>query len=354
VVNTVVFLWISAAPATTISHVGDARADAGPPSREALSTLADFGRARGLTFVSAAPSDARADRPLGSSADDALIVDAIESELEQARTALSALEEASASARLTRVESQLLSHPHLPQATFLMGECLALKSQAAREQSPALATALEARRAALEGPRALAFGAPSSPPAEPASSALDVSGLLPTDELELDGSALGVERRVSLPPGLHHARVWRRGRLAFASFVELAPDQSTLALDVPRLTPCSREDFADTSADVTPRGIACARWAKVREEPAGVGVALCEHERCSAFVHWQRRPAAPFAPIPVERERGLPTWATFTIAGTAALLATGLVLWQTGAFDHGRPNAASWEYGGLNPRGLRF
>jgi len=345
VVNTVVFLWISAASAASAPSLANG---------EALSTLGDFGRARGLTFVPLARGDARADRPLGLPANDAAFVDGIEAELEQARTALSALEEASASARLTRVNGQLLAHPHLPQAAFLMGECLALQAQAARDLNPALADALEARRAAIEGPRAPAFGAPHSPARSAAPSELAVSGLGATDELEIDAASIGASRRVSLLPGLHHARVWRRGLPIYATFVEVAPEQRTLELSPPHFAACSREDLADVATDSVTRDVACARWAKVREEPSGIGVALCEHERCGAFVHWQRRATPPFAPIAIDRSRGLPTWATFTIAGATALVATGLVLWQTGAFDRGRASAASWEFEGWDRQALRF
>jgi hypothetical protein len=347
VVNTVVFLWISAESATP-----QARAASGQPSREALSTLIDFGRARGLTFAPLAAQPL--DRPLGSPADDPALVDAVEAELEQARTALSALEEAAASARLTRVERRLLAHPHLPQAAFLMGECLALQAQAAREHSPALALALEARRTALEGTRAPAFGAPLSrvPTPEPAS--VTLVGLGAEDELELDAAPLGAVRQVSLVPGLHHARVWRRGRLVFAAFLELAPQQTSLELSAPRLVACSSEDLADAAGDAPLGHVACERWARVRAEQPGIGVALCEHQHCRPFVHWQLSAASPFAPIPIDRAPALPAWATLTIAGAAALVTTGLVLWQAGAFEQGRPSAAHWEYDGLNPQALKF
>lgn len=358
-VNTVVFLWISAG------------AVAPSPDPEALSTLQDFGRARGLTFVTLAADATRPSRPLGlpnraggsaagapsisSPREDAALVDGIEAELEQARTALSTLEEASASARLIRVESQLLAHPHLPQAAFLMSECLALQAQAAREQSPARAIALEARRTALEGPRAPSFGAPILHVSLAEPRPLAVHGLGERDELELDAAAIGGTRQVLLVPGLHHARVWRRGKLVFATFFELAPEQAAVELAAPPLVACSPEDLAGAGVlHAVPEPIACSRWAKVRPEQSGIGVALCEHQRCSAFVHWERRAEPNFTAIGVENSRAIPAWATYTIAGTAALLATGLVLWQSGAFERGHPSAANWEYGGLNPQAIRF
>jgi hypothetical protein len=321
----------------------------------ALRDLNDFGAARGLGFVAA-----DAGRPLGLPANDAPLVDQLEAELEQARTALSALEESAASERLRRVEAQLLAHPHLPQAGFLMGECLALQAQAAREQEPARARALDAKRLALEGPRAAAFGDAATPASVSPPRTLELWGLGERDELELDGQAFAPSvRQVTLAPGLHHARVWRSGRPIFATFAEVNSEQTRLELLLPKLVPCSAEDLEGVprSADVAtlPRGIACQHWARVRQENQGIGVALCEQSHCGAFVHWSRRAAAPFAPIAVERSRW-PAWAGFAIAGATLALSSGLVLWQAGAFDRGQPT--TWQYGGLNPgrapQGVRF
>jgi hypothetical protein len=296
---------------------------------------------------------------MGLQANDAALVDALEAELEQARTALSALEEASAGARLSKIESLLLAHPHLPQAAFLMGECLALEAQAARELDPTHAALLDARRIALEGPRATAFGDANATAQTPASVTLDVQGLATTDTLELDGATLVDSARVTVAPGLHHARVWRGGRPIFAVFAEVAAKQAKLALDVPARVPCSAEDLEFVPRSATahrselPTDITCARWAQARDDDGGVAVALCERSHCGAFVHWHRQPAAPFAPISAERA-SFPAWAGFAIAGATAVVASGLLIWQSGALEHGHPTAATWEYGGLNPQGLRF
>ena len=230
VTNTVVFLWISAS--TVLGPPPQASAAGGvglePPPRASAAgglmtplqaeALRDFGAAHGMSLVAPVNS-----RPVGldGSYDSALVL-SLESELEQARTALSALEEAPATERLARVEADLLAHPYLPQATFLMGECLALQSQAARQNSPALAALLESRRQALEGPRALAFGETAPTSAGLATATLrQVTGLAPIDDLELDGNGLGRARQVALAAGLHHVRVHRHGRPIFATFANL-------------------------------------------------------------------------------------------------------------------------------------
>ena len=368
--NTVAFLWISAAVASLPSVAGPAPGSvrvagrspgsvqfegSGPkPSARALADLSDFGAARGLSLVPVPET-----RPSGLQANDAAMVDALEGELEQARTALSALEEASAGARLKKVHGLLLAHPHLPQAAFLMGECLALEAQAARELDPSRAAALDARRIALEGPRALAFGEAASAARTTPALALPVAGLAATDQLELDGVALADALQVSVAPGLHHARVWRDGRPIFAVFSEVTPDQQTLSLGVPPRVPCSAEDlefvprWPSAERAALPAGITCARWAQVRDDQGSVAIALCERNHCGAFVHWQRRTAAPFAPISADRA-GFPSWAGFAIAGASAVVASGLLIWQSGALTRGHPNAATWQYVGVNPQGLRF
>jgi hypothetical protein len=338
--NTVVFLWISAATAIP-SH--------------ALSDLNDLGAARGVTFLQVSGG-----RPLGLPANDPALVDQLEAELEQARTALSTLEEADGDARLHKVEADLIAHPHLPQASFLMAECLALRAQAARNANAVQAAVLDAGRLALEGPRAAAFGEAFATLPAPASITLDIKGLGALDELELDGTRLAAGvKRVTLVPGLHHARIWRADRLVFATFSQLSSEQTAYALDVPPVVPCSAEDLERVprvsagARDALPAGIACEHWARVRETGPGIAVSMCEHSRCGPFLEWQRRTTAPFTPIAVERRR-FPAWAGFAIAGASVLVASGVVLWQAGAFERGRPAAATWEFDGVNPQGLRF
>jgi len=317
---------------------------------QSLDALHDYGAARGLSFVPLASGPTG-----GLPAYDAALVDRLESELEQARTSLSALEEEAAKQRLGRIEAELVAHPHLPQVAFLMAECLALKAQAAGATPQA--TEWREQREAIEGPRALAFAeAQSGASGGHTPMPLVLEGLAAADQVELDGQeqASG-ERRVNLLPGLHHFRVLRAGRPVFAAFRTVQVVQQALTLEVPPLVPCSHDDLASVDARLLaagappPAGVACERFAIVRPESNGVSVALCGSKGCGPFVHWQRRPKpAPFAPIASDRSR-LPSWASFAIAGAGAALATSLVLWQSGALDRGQRTAGTLEYGGLNP-----
>lgn len=282
--------------------------------------------------------------------------DVIEGELMQAQAALSALEEESARERLERVRTELLAHPELPQAAFLMAECLALLARAEAARDPALAQHYWRQRAALEGARASEFGAPEWPsevPSEENAPSLRVSGLEAGDELELDGRPSPSE--VRLESGLHHARVLRQGRPIFATFVEIEEGQRELALSVPAVPACAMEDlsaFSRRSAQyATPSRVRCPRWALVREQQRGIAVALCEHGRCGAFVSWQKRSAHDFSAPEPELRAG--SWKQITLMGVATLAATALVLWQSGALDEGSRSTPVWRYGGLDPQ-LRF
>jgi len=346
---TVVFLWFSGV--TT-------------PPRALLDDLYDYGAARGATFVplSALPLSPAAQRGIDADAlplyalYDAERVDRLEAELEQARTALSTLEEQAAAERLERIETELLAHPHLPQAAFLLAECLTLKAQAQAAGAGALSSKLRLQSLVLAGPRAPAFGEALGSNHEPAPRSVAVEGLAASDELEVDGQARGARRLLTLLPGLHHVRVLRGGRLIYAAFEQLAAEQQLLTLAVPPVRACSYDDLAGVDRAVAARGarlanaVQCHHWALVRPEPGGVGIASCGREQCGPFVHWQRRPApAPFTPLVVDHSP-LPSWAGFAIAGAGAALATSFFLWQSGALDRGPRAAGTLEYRGLNPQ----
>lgn len=295
--------------------------------------------------------------PPGSSAE---FVDHVEAELEVARTALATLEEGAARARLHKLEQELIAYPNLPQAPFLMSECVALEAQVARTTNPALAVVLETKRAALEGPRAAAFGETATAHGDAAQQELTLTGIDGASGIEIDGATVAVANgraTLQLAPGIHHARVWRRDQPLFAKFFEVRAEQALVTLEPPPLVPCSAEDLAlvprAQKQAMAPPDIACPRWALVRPEPLGISVALCERSRCGAFVLWQPRASKPFTPIANEHSR-VPTWAGVALTGAALVVTSGLILWEAGAFDRGHPSADTWRYGGLNPQGIRF
>ncbi len=347
---TVVFLWISASTSLAAPHRWKANANA---NASASALVREYGAARGLNFVEL--SRGATARPYGTSS---TLADEIEAELEQAATALSALEEAAALERLARVEQALLAHPDLPQGAWLLAESMALRARAAAHTDAEGARLFEQRRAALEGPRAAPFG--ESAASEAASAIpvrIAVRGLAQADELEVDGVARSA-RDVELLPGLHQLRVLRRGRVVHAEFREITGEVRELELPVPVLAPCSADDLGALDAAalahgaVPPAGVACPRFALVRPTAQGIEVSLCTPAGCGPFLTWRERPEPAFKPLASERR--LPAWAGAAIVGVTAVAATSLVLWRAGAFDAGRPSAAPWQYGGLDPQSARL
>ncbi len=142
----------------------------------------------------------------------------LEAELDAARTAAASLDEHRALEILSGVEAELRLHPALPQSAWLMAERWRVAERVG-DLSESERARLASRAEALEGRRAVEFGAPAAPATEPSSVRAAVEGLSPRDRLELDGAPVG--RDVSTLAGEHHVRVFRGERLLFAGWVTL-------------------------------------------------------------------------------------------------------------------------------------
>lgn len=278
------------------------------------------------------------------------LVDAIESHLTGARQALARLDDGEAASLLDSAAQLIRAHPELPQAAWLLAEQLSVAAEIAERSSEEAARALRARAAGLEGSRVppLRDAEQTEPVPDTAESALPVelTGLDARDELEWDGI------RATLPlysvVGEHAARVFRRGQLVWAGWVQVAPGRVT-ALATPPMRPCSALDLHGVTAGAqrpsVPEGVLCPRWAVARGRPSGdLEFAACERARCSG---WQSlAPERSVRPRSARRHGdGFPTWATVALAGIGAALTTSLVLWQTDAFET-RTTRERWIYGG--------
>jgi hypothetical protein len=273
-----------------------------------------------------------------------LVLD-IEGRLDEARTLASSLDEAHALALLGSVEQDLMAHPELPQAAWLLAERHRIEAEVLRTDpaESARADALSEAALALEGPRAVAFGAPNGESgAEPARVSVGVRDLDARDRLEIDGRSGAAERNVA--PGLHQLRVLRDGELVFASWEKLG-DRANVTLGVPPVTACSLEELAAADARgarvTLSEPVSCPRWFVARRAASGLEVADCRANACGAFVPLvESRPsAAPF-----------PAWATATLVGAGAVAASMLALWAAGGFEHESqaPGKTVFVYGGLH------
>jgi hypothetical protein len=307
--------------------------DATPAERRALATFQEREKVA-LTFpVAGVPTPQHVDTE-----DVAL---RIEAALDEAQTLAASLDEERALTLLDDVERELLAHPEIPQAAWLMAERHQVTADIRRNQPNGAdeANRLVARAWALEGPRAARFGAPDattpapSPGVAAASALLTVRDLEAYDVLVLDGRAVaGAERVV---PGRHHARVLRDSSLAWSGWLDVPAEQRVdKLLGVPERIACSSGDLggvvSDTRAPRVPAGVRCGRWIAVRRQSSGLEVSWCEGARCTAYGPLLREQ------LPTKSRASLAPWAAAAIVGLAALGAASLLV-ATGAFERERP-----------------
>jgi len=284
------------------------------------------------------------------------IVARIEALLDTARLSLARLDEADGSEALASAERLLLDHPELPQAAWLRAEQLTIAAELAEPRNQTEAAHLRRRAAALEGSRATPFRetdvtVPNTPSAEPVVS-IPITGVDGRDGVEWNGAP--VRGHVTTHSGEHAVRVLRGGRVIWSSWVSVDDGMTAVNLGVPPLKPCSAEDLASTrlgeSGPLVDPGVLCARWAVARRSRGELELARCEGSQCGTWERLIPEPAtARAAPEKLEARPGFPAWATITLASVGAVLATSVVLWQTGAFDADTPPRERWVYRGNPP-----
>lgn len=303
----------------------------GELTRGERSLLESYAKRHDAALVAPAPTPAPAYPPYR--ADQVL---AIEGRLDEARTFASSLDEARALELLAAIERELLQHPELPQAAWLMAERHRLTASVRREQPDGAreAEVLAERARVIEGARAGAFGESEiGPLPEAAPVNVHFPELDSRDVLEVDGVMGGAT--ISVLPGEHQLRVLRRGELVWAGWSALggAPEPR---VGVRRVLACGLEDLGGiesrSSTPSVPPGVLCSHFVVARRKAQHLEVAECHGRSCGAF--------APLVPARTEA-RPFPTWATVALAGVAAVGVTSLVLWGTGAFDREEPPGRS-------------
>jgi hypothetical protein len=307
-----------------------------------VTRLATLGH-RAVVPAAAAPSPGYDER----------LISEIENALEQART-----NTAEPRGVFTRVDELLFAHPELPQAAWLMAERHALEAQLHARAGDAAAAAVATERAQLlEGRRGAAAGStetsapiPSAPAPHAtltrgAAGSLIHTGARPADEVWLDGAVLSPGTEVR--PGQHHVQLFRAQRRIAAAWVDVSANLQ-LHLEQPS-TSCDELDLLGTAAGTgQPEplpGVRCGEWAAARQTASGaLEFAFCRGSSCEP---WQAVPQlhvaansparASRAPAAEADERSDSPWLTWSLVGVAAAGATGLILWQAGAFDDTAP-----------------
>jgi hypothetical protein len=176
--------------------------------------------------------------------------------------------------------------------------------------------------------------------------------------VEIDGALVGSS--AVLVPGEHHARILRGDSLLWAGFVELAEGADALSLPRPEVAACSRAELLTVrlAGDrlIVPAEVRCPRWAAVLPLSAGrIEIAPCQRASCGPLAAWpEQAPAAPERRPAAAAPPGWPAWATWVAIGAGVLVATGVVVWQSGAFDEPERGSSSWVFGGVKEAGFRF
>jgi hypothetical protein len=305
--------------------------DATPAERQALAT---FQRREKVVLSKPAGTTATVTSIYPSE-----VVTRVEAGLEEAQRLAAALDEERALELLAGIERELIAHPELPQAAWLLAERYHVAAAIRRNQPDGAADAaqLVASARVLEGPRAEVFGertGPGIPEARTeAPTLLSIRDLDRTDVLVIDGKVARASE--NLLPGRHHVRVLRDSHLAWAGWLDVpAEPRVEKLLGVPERLTCSKDDLADVTpggrAPNVPYGVHCGRWVAVRRGATGLEVAWCEGARCTAYGPLLREQ------LETKPKAAMPAWLAATIVGAATVGAASLLI-ATGTFERERP-----------------
>lgn len=333
---------------------GEAR---GTPTTEQDRAMTSWARARGVRLAS----------PRGGGAPNVAIdfgaADRVEQELERARDAIAALDGDAADRAIEAARKDLLAHPELPNAAWLLAEVERAAATRASRIAPIDADAAEeawARAAALDGGRASGIGEPRTSRTARRVHAT-IAGGGPDVALTLDGAPVAagpIERSA----GVHQLVATRGGRVAWAAWVPIAEGAVIAVPDVAGAA-CSADDLSRARLvgdAIEARGVRCPRW--VAATPSGDGeaigasvrVATCEADRCGALLEWHAPRDAGFVPAPrTDGPYKWPAWGTWTLVGAGAVATGVIVIVATGVFAPTRTDVR-FVNGGIKPSGALF
>jgi hypothetical protein len=324
-----------------------------PPDGAQSRALETWARSRGVTLT---PPSAERPRALGSVDGQAAAADEVEKLLDRARDAMAARDGDAVDAALATAEATLRAQPELPQAAWLMAEVYRTRSARFRRVPPLDDAAAErawARAEAIDGGRVTGVGeqAGAAHPAA-ASIVLSTSGAsgLEGATLLLDGVAVrpGV---LSTREGAHTLVVAWDGTPVWATWIDAPAGSSTVSVTAPTPPACSTSDVQHAqvaAGTIDGSRVRCASWvgALPGPTPGSVLVAACEPGRCGPLLEWHAPPSWSWTPPPETPHHRWPSWATWGLVGAGAVVATGVVLLATGAFQPA-PTETRFASGGV-------
>jgi hypothetical protein len=305
------------------------------PEGRMRAALDDWAAAQGAKLESP-----RAD-PSDGGAGPQAIAEQCDRGIEEARDQFNAGDDGGARRTLARLEQTLRDHPEIVQASWLMAERYRLEAQVATRLGENADRWHDAADV-LEGSRAPAFGEPSrnATPTVQVMAGVAVRGAR-THETYWDG--VRTRDQFSTPRGEHHLAIVRGKRVAWSGWVS-ALVQTTFDVWIPDAPPCSVEDFEGTafageSVVTVPKGVRCGAWmvASPGQARGTLRAARCQEDGCQPASTWAYEILAPVGQPKAPSGKGLPAWATWTLAGVGFAAATSLIMWRTGAFDRTEP-----------------
>ena len=280
-----------------------------PPSGALPTLLQTWAAVRGLRLV--APSEGGRH---------AIVVDmtvskSIEESLHQSRELLAQHDADGTERALAHAEGLVRAHPELPQAAWLLAEIE--RGWAARFAQLEPVDRPRAERhwraaAALDGGRVAGIGEPSVTAPRDAPAPLQIEVVGHADEVLVDGHAIAA----SEIPGLHQLVAIASGQVVLAQWIATA--SATVRVVLPTPEACSRADLDSTLGAPT-----CPSWVSVRRDGERYFVRTCARAACGAELLVTPMPRlTPNHGTAVRR--GLPPWASWTLAG-AGVVAAGVI-----------------------------
>jgi hypothetical protein len=319
-----------------------------PPDAAQSRALEGWARIHGVRL--AAPADGKPPAIVV----DPSHADEVERLLDRVRDSIAARDVEATDRALSAAESTLRAHPELPQASWLMAEVERARSARFRRLVPLDQEAADrawARAEALDEGRVPGVGEQAAS-AHPADATIAVSLDPPGATLWLDGHrSLG--GALNTHAGAHTLVVSWDDAPVWAGWIETPAGSSSLHLAVPASPACSTGDVGRARAvagTIDAGAVRCGSWVAALPGPrtGSVVVAMCEPGRCGPLLEWNTPASWTWTPPPDQggHGKGWPTWATWGLVGAGAVIATGVVLVATGAFQSA-PTEARFVSGGV-------
>jgi hypothetical protein len=337
-------------PVVWVDAMAAARSLDDAPSDDARRALDTWARARGLSLGSPVSG------VTSGLATDLAAVERVEQEIDHAREATAGLDGDATDRALSRAAVEVVAHPELPQAAWLMAEIdrvWAVRYARIAPIDTGRSERLWRDAAGLDGGRASGIGEPHASPPDPLVSFTLVapSGIT----ARIDGVATP-SGPVSKTASAHAIVAERDGIVLWASWVNVT---AGMTVTLPPLSPCTADDLSAARIDgdqVDGHGVRCGHWiaaAVADDDPNAVRVATCDESRCGPLLEWRIVRAGPFVPgtEPAEATKKWPAWATWTIVGVSAAGAAVAVVLASGALQS-RQTETQFVNGGIHTSGF--